>query len=167
MKSSSAESRSQDPVAPTRDAAVVVSEFDSSDADVWAEFVSRSDEATLFHTLAWRDVLRSTFRHEDRYHLVDWKTNHLGDRPGDYGPRALARVMAEDLYVLQYHLYALALHLHLRSRVPGYDYDRHFGGVHYVFLRGLDPARPGHGVFRDRPPRERVAALAEYLGLPG
>ncbi len=67
MKSSSAESRSQDPVAPTRDAAVVVSEFDSSDADVWAEFVSRSDEATLFHTLAWRDVLRSTFRHEDRY----------------------------------------------------------------------------------------------------
>ncbi len=114
-----------------------------------------------------RGFVDLVFRHDGRYHLVDWKTNHLGDRPEDYGPRALARVMAEDLYVLQYHLYALALHLHLRSRLPGYEYDRHFGGVHYVFLRGLDPARPGRGVFQDRPPRERIEALAQYLGLPG
>ncbi len=114
-----------------------------------------------------RGFVDLVFRHGGRYHLVDWKTNHLGDRIGDYGPRALARVMAEELYVLQYHLYALALHLHLASRVPGYDYDRHFGGVHYVFLRGLDPARPGHGVFRDRPPRKRIEALAEYMGIGG
>ena len=112
-----------------------------------------------------RGVIDLVFRHGGRYHLVDWKTNLLGPAPGDYAPGALARVMGQDLYVLQYHLYALALHLHLKARLPGYDYHRHFGGVHYVFLRGIDPGRPGHGVFQDRPPLERLERLAACLGL--
>jgi len=112
-----------------------------------------------------RGVIDLVFRHGGRYHLVDWKTNLLGTDPEDYAPPALAAAVGRELYVLQYHLYALALHLHLKARLPGYDYHRHFGGVHYVFLRGLDPGRPGHGVFRDRPPLERLERLAACLGL--
>ncbi|WP_025324372.1 exodeoxyribonuclease V subunit beta [Deferrisoma camini] len=111
-----------------------------------------------------RGVMDLVVRVGDRYHLVDWKTNYLGPRPEDYGPEALAAAMARDLYVLQYHLYAVALHLHLRARLPAYDFDRHFGGVHYVFLRGLDPSRPGQGVFTDRPSRERLERLMNCLG---
>ncbi len=66
MKSSSAESRPTNPVAPTPES-VVVNEFESEDTDAWMGFVADTPEATLFHTLAWRDVLRATFRHEDRY----------------------------------------------------------------------------------------------------
>jgi exodeoxyribonuclease V beta subunit len=73
-------------------------------------------------------------------------------------------VMRDDLYVLQYHLYAVALHEYLKSRVQGYDYDSHFGGVFYVFLRGVDPAKaPGTGIFCDRPSRGLIEALSEGL----
>jgi exodeoxyribonuclease V beta subunit len=72
--------------------------------------------------------------------------------------------MSEDLYVLQYHLYAVALHEYLKGRMAGYDYDRHFGGVFYVFLRGVDPARgPETGIFRDRPRRDLIEDLSEGL----
>ena len=104
------------------------------------------------------------FESGGRFYLVDWKSNHLGMRPEDYDAGALAAVMREDLYVLQYHLYAVALHEYLRGRVPDYDYDRHFGGAFYVFLRGVDPARsPGCGIFRDRPARRLIETLAEGL----
>ena len=71
--------------------------------------------------------------------------------------------MARKFYALQAHLYVVALHEYLRLRLPGYRYDEHFGGVRYVFLRGLDPVRPELGVYRDRPTAETIEALARSL----
>jgi len=67
--------------------------------------------------------------------------------------------MARHHYVLQAQLYALALHRHLRQRVAGYDYDRHFGGAFYVFVRGVKPGQAGSGVWFGRPPQDRIAAM--------
>ena len=41
------------------------------------------------------------------------------------------------IYYLQYHLYTVALHRFLAQRQPGYRYDKHFGGVLYLFLKGM------------------------------
>jgi exodeoxyribonuclease V beta subunit len=106
------------------------------------------------------------FVHEDRWWLVDWKSNWLGDSPDDYPAEALWREMLSQQYPLQYHLYLLALHRLLRARLPGYDYDRHIGGVRYVFVRGVTPGRPELGLFRDRPPREVIEALERRLLVP-
>jgi exodeoxyribonuclease V beta subunit len=97
------------------------------------------------------------FEHGSRYYLVDWKSNYLGNHTEDYGPEALARAMGKGQYVLQCHIYALALHQYLKHRVPGFHYDTHYGGIFYVFLRGLNPER-GHvsGIYRDRPPEEQL-----------
>jgi exodeoxyribonuclease V beta subunit len=104
------------------------------------------------------------FRHEDRYYLLDWKSNFLGARVEDYGPNNLARAMEENLYTLQYTFYALALNRYLKLRVQGYDYDRHFGGIFYVFLRGVDPEKgPEFGIYRDKPRRDLVEELSEEL----
>lgn len=104
------------------------------------------------------------FTHRNRYYLIDWKSNRLGTAPADYHRSRLGGVMYEHLYDLQYHLYTLALHLYLRRRVAGYDYDRDFGGVCYVFVRGVDPARgPEYGLFRDRPEPRRIHALGALL----
>jgi len=103
------------------------------------------------------------FRHEDRYYLVDWKSNHLGDHPGDYGEKALRQAMAENFYILQYHLYAIALDRYLRVRVSGYRYETHFGGVYYIFLRGVDESGSGNGIFRHRPDHDSIAALHRAL----
>lgn len=96
--------------------------------------------------------------HDGRYWVVDWKSNHLGNAASDYDPAALRHAMHGHDYVLQYHLYVLAWHRHLRSRLPGYDYDRHFGGVSYAFLRGAVPGETS-GMFYDRPPRALIEAM--------
>ena len=104
------------------------------------------------------------FRFEGRFYLVDWKSNWLGNRLEDYSPAAIRDQMLRQHYFIQYHLYTVALHKYLGLRVPGYDYERHFGGVIYLFLRGLDPARPELGAFRDRPSRSAVDRLSALLG---
>lgn len=102
------------------------------------------------------------FEHDGRFYVVDYKSNHLGAAPSDYTRPHLDHAMTHHDYVLQYHLYVLAVHRWLGKRLRGYDYERHFGGVFYVFARGMSPAHPPHaGVFQDRPSRAMIDALAE------
>lgn len=105
------------------------------------------------------------FEFQDRYYIVDYKSNHLGDYPEDYGQGQLAGAMSEHHYLLQYHLYLVALHRFLKARIADYDYERHIGGVYYLFIRGMTPgADTGHGVFRDRPTRDLVEDLSAFFG---
>jgi exodeoxyribonuclease V beta subunit len=103
------------------------------------------------------------FEHEGRYYVLDWKSNYLGDTPADYQGEALEAAMLAHRYDLQYQLYALALHRFLRSRIPGYDYQSHFGGVYYLFLRGLDRHTSGSGIFYARPERAMIEALDRLI----
>jgi len=104
------------------------------------------------------------FEQGGRYYLIDWKTNHLGWTPDDYAQTPLRQEMERCLYPLQYLIYTVALHRHLTARLPGYDYDRHGGGVFYLFLRGIDRRSPGQGVHADRPPRTLVERLNQEMG---
>ena len=104
------------------------------------------------------------FRFEGRYFIVDWKSNDLGPSMEDYRRERIESAMAEGLYHLQYLLYTLALDRYLSARVPRYDYTAHFGGVFYVFLRGVDPARgPGYGLFRALPSEPLIRRLRRGL----
>jgi exodeoxyribonuclease V beta subunit len=102
------------------------------------------------------------FRRDHRYYIVDWKSNYLGASPEDYARERLMTVMEREFYTLQYHVYAVALHRFLELRLPDYDNEKHFGGVYYLFLRGMGPTGE-YGVFFDRPAPERISALAHYL----
>jgi len=111
-----------------------------------------------------RGFIDLVFEHGGRWFLVDYKTNNLGPVLDDYAPSRLTEAMVDHHYVLQYHLYALALHRLLRYRLPDYSYDAHFGGVYYLFVRGMTPATgPQRGVFRDRPPAPLMQALADLF----
>ena len=104
------------------------------------------------------------FVHDGRWYVVDYKTNHLGDTREDYDDAAMAREMSHSHYFLQYHLYALALHRYLRMLQKGYDYEQHFGGVFYLFIKGMCPgASSNHGIFFEKPPLERLLALSDAL----
>ncbi len=104
------------------------------------------------------------FEHRGRYYVIDWKSNHLGYARSDYGPAELQTAMAEHSYHLQYLLYSLAVDRYLRHRVPDYRHDTHFGGVFYLFVRGVRPdwvnvdGTPA-GVFHDRPSAATLARL--------
>jgi len=102
--------------------------------------------------------------HGGRWWIVDYKSNHLGPHPEDYRAYALVDEMIRHHYVLQYHLYTVALHAHLRQRLPGYDYERHMGGALYLFVRGMSPSHPvGTGIFADRPERALIDWLASVF----
>ena len=92
------------------------------------------------------------FRHQGRYYLADYKSNHLGPELGHYGPERLDACMREHRYPLQYLIYTLALHRYLRHRMADYSYEAHFGGVRYLFLRAMHPKAPtGTGIVAARP----------------
>ena len=102
------------------------------------------------------------------YVVVDYKTNRLGS--GDltalhYTREAMAAEMLRAHYPLQALLYAVALHRYLRWRQPGYEPQRHLGGVQYLFVRGMvgPTTPPGCGVFDWSPPAALVLALSDLL----
>jgi len=104
------------------------------------------------------------FHDQDRFWLVDWKSNFLGSCVEDYGKNVLNNVMSRDFYILQYHLYILALHQYLQQRIPEFSYERHFGGVFYIFIRGVDPDKgPEFGIYKDIPDKTLVDALIKEL----
>ena len=107
------------------------------------------------------------FQHEGRFFLVDWKSNHLGSDVDDYDQTALRQTMQTELYTLQYHLYTLALHQYLRYQKPDYRYEDNFGGIFYIFIRGVNQQRsPQTGVFFDLPDPDLIHALGNTL-IPG
>ena len=102
-----------------------------------------------------------------RFFVVDFKSNYLGARYDDYGPGALRDAMREHDYDLQALLYTVAVHRFLGARVPGYDPVRHFGGVLYLFLRGMSADHPGRGVVSLQPPPALIDALDRTLATAG
>lgn len=98
-----------------------------------------------------------TYQREGRWYLLDYKSNRLPRYDGAY----LAAAMADSEYDLQALIYTLALHRWLRFRLGAdYDYERDFGGVRYLFCRGLDAtATPSPGLYAQRFAPALVQAL--------
>jgi len=94
--------------------------------------------------------------HKGLYYLMDYKTTSLPD----YQPEQLLQAMYTHNYGLQYWLYTVVLHRYLQQRLPDYDYDSHFGGIRYLFVRGMRPELAMSGVYQDRPDIAKVSALA-------
>ena len=108
-------------------------------------------------------VIDLIFEHRGRWWIADWKSNQLGASDEQYSPDALGAVMMHAHYTLQYHLYMLALHRYLRVRLRDYDPATHWGGVAYVFLRGVTPGQDD-GWFVDAPTPALLDALDGALG---
>jgi len=93
-------------------------------------------------------------QHRGRWYILDYKSNFLGSTHGDYDRVAMEEAMESHHYILQYHLYLVALHRYLGLRLKDYSYDRDFGGVFYLFIRGMHPSQGDHGVFFNRPSKD-------------
>lgn len=103
------------------------------------------------------------FERAGRFYIVDWKSNSLDGFAESFDQDGLAAEMAVSDYYLQYLIYTVAVDGFLRQSLTDYDYERHFGGVFYLFLRGIDGKHPGRGIFHDRPSAACVQALANEL----
>lgn len=119
-------------------------------------------------------VFRADVDGQPKYFISDYKSNRLAARDevitsSTFTPDAVRNEMRQHHYYLQYHLYLVALHRWLRTRIPDYDYDTHVGGAYYLFVRGMEgpdtPSDDGysHGVFFDRPPKAVIETLDRAL----
>jgi len=105
------------------------------------------------------------FEHEGCFYLVDYKSNHLGNSQQDYSHAKLLDAIRTHRYHLQYLIYCLALDRYLQQRIRDYNYDVHFGGVYYLFLRGMAGSEyPGTGIHFDKPLKSLLDQLDQMFG---
>jgi len=102
------------------------------------------------------------FEFGGKYYILDWKSNYLGDSLTDYSPDSLLGAMNENNYHLQYLIYTLAVKKYLESRLFSFDYETQFGGVIYLFLRGVRDTSDT-GVFVHKPFIETIDLLDNLL----
>jgi len=98
------------------------------------------------------------------YWLVDYKSNWLGNTPDVYQQSALDQSVAEHRYDVQASIYAVALHRYLARTISDYDATHHFGGVAYLFLRGMDGHTAGQGVWMRQPDAATLQQWDRVLG---
>jgi exodeoxyribonuclease V beta subunit len=79
------------------------------------------------------------FFHKGRAYLLDWKSNYLGAEIESYGKKQLDQAMKHSYYFLQYYIYTLAVSRYLKLRNPAFNYKTDFGGIFYLFIRGIHP----------------------------
>ena len=103
------------------------------------------------------------FLFEGKYYIIDWKTNHLGNRYDDYKRDALSENILSSCYDIQYHIYAVALHHYLETRLADYRYGAHFGGVFYLYVRGMTPDIPDNGIYFYCPEESVIKELSQML----
>lgn len=104
------------------------------------------------------------FEWNGRWYVLDYKTTNLGPLVSDYDSDSLDVSMFEHDYILQYHLYCAAVERFLKQRIPSFHFDRDFGGVLYLFLRGVEPgSQQLGGAYFDRPTAEVMESLQQVL----
>ena len=97
--------------------------------------------------------------YQGKFYVMDYKTNSLEN----YEQSTLTEAMRDHNYGLQYWLYSLVLHQYLQQRLPDYSYQQHFGGVRYLFVRGMQPEQPASGVYSSLPDLATLERLTDFF----
>ncbi|MCJ8321728.1 MAG: UvrD-helicase domain-containing protein, partial [Colwellia sp.] len=107
------------------------------------------------------------FEHQGKFFVCDYKSSHLGDQFDQYNEVNLKENIEKNHYDLQYLIYCLALHRHLKHSLEDYDPQIHFGGIYYFYLRGMtdELSHQGRGVYYRKITVEELEQLdAIFMG---
>jgi exodeoxyribonuclease V beta subunit len=102
------------------------------------------------------------FEHKGKYYILDWKSNYLGNTLPEYAQEVLTAAMNESNYHLQYLIYTVAAKKYLQTRLANFNYEKQFGGVIYLFVRGLRNDSDT-GIFTCKPPLSKIRHLENIL----
>jgi exodeoxyribonuclease V beta subunit len=114
-------------------------------------------------------VAKFTTKQGDKFFMIDYKSNYLGDSFGDYTQDSILKSIFEARYDVQILFYSLALYRFLKCTLHDFSYEKDFGGVMYLYLRGMnsnDTVSPGQ--FYVRPSEELIKRLSNLFdGIEG
>jgi len=102
------------------------------------------------------------FLYQHKYFIIDWKSNYLDE---GYSRDLIGRNILVMHYDLQMKIYLQALLRWLRNIIPDYNYENHFGGIYYLYLRGMEHDNSSTGIYFYRPENEEIHDIP-FLRLP-
>ncbi len=82
-------------------------------------------------------VIDLIFIKDNKYYIVDYKTNYIGNSFYDYNNKNMSNFIFKNGYYIQYLFYTIAINKFLKIKLNNYNYINNFGGIYYIFLRGL------------------------------
>lgn len=141
-------------------------------ANVLATLIERyyphPDHATTFHFESVQGMLKGfvdlVCEWQGKFYVIDYKSNYLGDTFKNYEVNALYTDVKAHQYELQFLIYTIALHRYLTQMMPEYDYECDFGGVYYLYLRGMNGKNNDTGVYFTKPDVTLIKALDAFFG---
>ncbi|WWO97097.1 MAG: exodeoxyribonuclease V subunit beta [Candidatus Dasytiphilus stammeri] len=108
-------------------------------------------------------IIDLIFQWKEKYYLLDYKTQWLGKNESFYTSEILQSISITHHLKWQSYLSTLAFHRYLQYRLPHYSYQTNFGGVYYLFLRGIgrntDYIKNSNGIFTYFPSIELINSL--------
>ncbi len=106
--------------------------FTLSDVDP-SKFITELEFCYLQGRNKMKGFIDLIFYHQEKYFVIDWKTNFLGN---DISHEALKEEMRQHDYFLQGSIYANALKKSLKL-FDSRPFEECFGGVFFIFVRGI------------------------------
>lgn len=116
------------------------------------EFLYPYEKEMVLDEMQWQSgflkgVIDLIFFHREKYYLVDWKTNWLGNSCADYSQEKMAAAMHAHSYYFQAHIYKEALKRYLKVVDPR-PFESIYGGGFYIFMRGLVDSSDTYGILK-------------------
>ncbi len=111
-------------------------------------------------------VIDLIFIYKNKYYIVDYKTNWIGLNYKNYDFNSLLKVICNNRYDIQYQFYCLALNNYLKLKLTEYNYNIHFGGIYYIFIRGINPNKnniSSTGIFFTKPNYRLIKILTLFF----
>ncbi len=140
-------------------AALLKARAEPAAASGYAERLSEVSSRTLRGFL--RGFIDLVFESGGRWYVADYKSNRLPS----YEKADVTEAVQRDHYVLQGLLYSAAVHRYLRQRLASYDPKEHWGGMLFLFVRGMSgPDATAGSVFFDRPSPALLDDVDSWLG---
>lgn len=90
----------------------------------------------------FKGVIDLVVYYQNKYYVIDWKSNWLGTGGESYGSQSLQVAMERHHYLLQAEIYSQGLKQYLKLVDPR-PFEEIFGGVYDLFLRGLGASNQG------------------------
>ena len=109
-------------------------------------------------------VAKFTTKQGDKFFMIDYKSNYLGDSFCDYTQDSILKSIFEARYDVQILFYSLALYRFLKCTLHDFSYEKDFGGVMYLYLRGMNSNDTvSLGQFYVRPSEELIKRLSDLF----
>ncbi|VAX76719.1 exodeoxyribonuclease V subunit beta [Buchnera aphidicola] len=108
-------------------------------------------------------IIDLIFYWNKKYYIIEYKSNWLGPNKNYYTHNNIQKEIMQYRYDLQYQIYSLSIHRYLKNKIKDYQYHIHFGGIFYLFIRGINNKDNTTGIYFFKPPYNLIYQIDNLL----